>query len=104
MSTARAPVLEVIVARMRCWWTPWPSCTSDCSFSRIQGMSRLTASSTMAAVLGPNAVRSARRRNRSSSASKSKPGSACTRWLTSRTDSRAAASATRSSTYPKTTL
>ena len=59
MSTARAPVFDVIVARMRCWWTPWPSWTSDALLSRIQGMSRLTASSTIAAVDGPNAVRSA---------------------------------------------
>ena len=39
-------------------------------------MSRLTASSTMACVDGPNAVRSPRTMNRSSSASKSNSGSA----------------------------
>ena len=27
MSTAMADVREVIVARIRCWWTPWPSWT-----------------------------------------------------------------------------
>ena len=42
MSTARAPVLEVIVARMRWAWTPWPSCTSEAELSRMKGMSRLT--------------------------------------------------------------
>ena len=46
-----------MVARMRCWWTPWPSCTSECSLSRSHGMSRDTASSRMACVDGPNAVR-----------------------------------------------
>ena len=59
MSTASAEVLEVIVARIRRWWTPWPSCTRECWFSRSQGMSRDTASSRIAWVDGPNAVRSA---------------------------------------------
>ncbi len=40
MSTPSELVCEVIVARIRFWWTPWPSWTSDCSLSRIQGMSR----------------------------------------------------------------
>ena len=35
MSTARAPVLEVIVARIRCAWTPWPSWTSEAVLSRM---------------------------------------------------------------------
>ena len=35
MSTARAEVFDVIVARMRCWYFPWPSCTRDWSFSRM---------------------------------------------------------------------
>ncbi len=82
MSTARAPVFDVIVARIRCWWTPWPSCTSEALLSRIHGMSRLTASSTMAAVDGPNAVRSAIRMNSSSASWKSKPSSCWTRSLT----------------------
>ena len=76
-----------MVARMRCWWTPWPSCTSECSLSRSHGMSRDTASSRIACVDGPNAVRCACSRNRSSSASKSNSGSAWTRWFTSRTAS-----------------
>ena len=46
-----------------------------------------TASSRIAPVDGPNAVRWARRRNRSSSSAKSNPSSAWTRWLTSRTAS-----------------
>ena len=74
MSTASAEVFDVIVARIRCWWTPCPSCTSECSLSRSHGMSRDTASSRIAWVDGPNAVRSACSRNRSSSASKSNSG------------------------------
>ena len=89
MSTAIELVSEVIVARMRLAWTPCPSCTSECLFSRIHGMSRETASSMIACVDGPNAVRCARRMNVSSSSSKSKCGSASTRWLTRRTASRA---------------
>ena len=61
MSTPREPVTLVIVARMRFWWTPWPSWTSDWSLRRIDGMSRSAASSRMACVDGPNASRSARR-------------------------------------------
>ena len=72
MSTAIAAVREVIVARMRCWWTPWPSCTRLCRSSRIQGMSRETASSMIACVDGPNARRSASRISRSSSSAKSR--------------------------------
>ena len=67
MSTASAPVFEVIVARIRCWCTPWPSCTRLPLLSRMKGMSRLTASSRIAPVDGPKAVRSARVRKRSSS-------------------------------------
>ena len=65
MSTAMELVREVIVARMRCWWTPWPSWTRECRSRRIQGMSRETASSMMACVDGPNADRSATRMSRS---------------------------------------
>ena len=53
------------MARIRFSWTPWPSCTSECWLSRIHGMSRETASSRIACVDGPNAVRSARRMNAS---------------------------------------
>ena len=73
-STAIALVAEVIVARIRFWCTPWPSWTSECLLSRIQGMSRDIASSRIACVDGPNAVRSARRMNASSSSSQSKLG------------------------------
>jgi hypothetical protein len=97
-STAIADVFEVIVARIRFWWTPWPSWTSEYWLSRIQGMSRETASSRMACVDGPKAVRSARTMKSSSSPSKSKSGSAWTRWLTSRTASRPAEMPTFSST------
>ena len=86
-----------MVARIRFWWTPWPSWTSEAVFSRRYGMSRLTASSTIAWVDGPNAVRSPRMMNRSSSASKSNSGSGSTRSLTSRTASSPAASPTDSS-------
>ena len=72
MSTPIAVVRVVIVARIRCWWTPWPSWTSECRSSRMNGMSRLTASSMRAWVDGPKAERSASRMSRSSSASKSK--------------------------------
>ena len=67
MSTAIELVSEVIVARMRLACTPCPSWTSECLFSRIHGMSRETASSMIACVDGPNAVRCARRMNVSSS-------------------------------------
>ena len=60
-------VSEVIVARIRLAWTPWPSWTREYWLSRIHGMSRETASSTIAWVEGPNAVRSARRMKASSS-------------------------------------
>ena len=33
MSTASAPVFDVMVARMRWAWTPWPSCTSEAVLS-----------------------------------------------------------------------
>ena len=56
------------MARIRLAWTPWPSWTRECWLSRIHGMSRQTASSRIACVDGPNAVRSARRMNASSSA------------------------------------
>ena len=49
-----------MVARMRFWCTPWPSWTSEELFSRMNGMSRLTASSMIAWVDGPNADRSPR--------------------------------------------
>ena len=52
MSTATEEVLEVMVARMRFWCTPWPSWTSEEVFSRMNGMSRLTASSMIAWVDG----------------------------------------------------
>ena len=35
MSTASALVFEVMVARMRCWWTPWPSWTRLALLSRM---------------------------------------------------------------------
>ena len=92
------------MARIRLAWTPWPSWTREYWLSRIHGMSRETASSRIAWVEGPNAVRSARRMNASSSSSQSNSGSAWTRWLTRRTARRAAASPTCSSTYPKMTL
>ena len=40
MSTAIALVAEVIVARIRLAWTPWPSWTREYWLSRIHGMSR----------------------------------------------------------------
>ena len=89
-----------MVARIRLAWTPWPSWTREYWLSRIHGMSRDTASSMIACVEGPNAVRSARRMNVSQLGSKSKSGSAWTRWLTRRTASRPAARPTCSSTYP----
>ncbi len=97
MSTAIEEVFDVMVARIRLAYAPWPSCTSECWLSRIHGMSRETASSRIACVDGPNAVRWARLMNVSSSVSQSNSGSACTRWLTSRTASREAASPTCSS-------
>jgi hypothetical protein len=72
MSTPIALVFDVIVARIRCWWTPCPNWTSEWRSSRMNGMSRLTASSISACVDGPNAWRSARRISRSSSFAKSK--------------------------------
>ena len=86
-STPIAEVCEVIVARIRCWWTPWPNWTSEWRSSRMNGMSRLTASSMSACVDGPNACRSASRMSRSSSGAKSKKtsgSSGATRWLTRR--------------------
>ncbi len=97
MSTPSELVWLVMVARMRCWWTPWPSWTSDCSFRRMDGMSRRAASSRMAWVDGPKAARSASRTSFSNSTRKSKSGSGVTRWLTSRTARRPAASPTLSS-------
>ena len=97
MSTASAEVIDVIVARTRCWYFPWPSWISERSFSRIHGMSRDAASSMIACVEGPNARRSASRISRSSSARKSKPFSALTRWLTVRTPSFPASTPTDSS-------
>ena len=87
MSTAIELVSQVIVARMRLAWTPWPSWTREYWLSRIHGMSRETASSTIACVEGPKAVRSARRMKASRSVSQSKSGSPSTRWLTRRTAS-----------------
>ena len=60
-STPMAEVREVIVARIRCWWTPCPNWTSEWRSSRKNGMSRLTASSMSAWVDGPKACRSASR-------------------------------------------
>ena len=97
-----AEVCEVIVARIRCWWTPWPSWTSEWRSSRMNGMSRLTASSMSAWVDGPKACRSASRMSRSSSGAKSKTtsgSSGATRWLTSATAIRPASSPTASSRY-----
>ena len=74
MSTAIDPVSDVIVARIRFACTPWPSWTRLALFSRIHGMSRETASSTIAWVEGPNALRSACLMNFSSSVVKSKSG------------------------------
>ena len=68
MSTAMPPVRDVIVARIRCWWTPWPSWTRLNRSSRMYGMSRPAASSSSACVDGPNASRSASRISFSSSA------------------------------------
>jgi hypothetical protein len=79
MSTASEDVFEVIVARIRCWYFPHPSWTSDCSFRRMNGMSRLAASSRIACVEGPNARRSASRISRSMPARKSKSRSGATR-------------------------
>ena len=100
MSTAIELVADVIVARIRFAWTPWPSWTREYWLSRIQGMSRDTASSMMAWVDGPNAVRWARLMKASSSLSQSKSRSASTRWLTRRTASCPAARPTCSSAYP----
>ena len=47
---------EVIVARMRCWWTPWPNWTSEWRSRRMNGMSRQTASSMRAWVDGPEGL------------------------------------------------
>ena len=99
-----AEVSEVIVARIRCWWTPCPNWTSECRSSRKNGMSRLTASSMSAWVDGPKAWRSASRMSRSSSGAKSKKtdsSSGATRWLTSATAIRPASRPTASSRYSK---
>ncbi len=96
-STAMAEVAEVIVARIRFWWTPCPSWTSEYSLSLIHGMSRDTASSTIACVDGPNAVRTAARRNRSSSWANTNAAVGATSSLTSRTASSPAATPTFSS-------
>ena len=100
MSTASADVIDVIVARIRCWYFPWPSWISDRSLRRIHGMSRDAASSMIAWVEGPNARRSASLIRRSSSARKSKPFSAFTAWFTIRTASLPASTPTVSSQYP----
>ncbi len=104
MSTASAEVFDVIVARMRWAWTPCPSCTREYWFSRCQGMSRDTASSRIAWVLGPNPIRCAFRRKASTDSRGSNPSSAPIRWLTSRTASCPAARAIRSSVNAYTTL
>ena len=101
MSTASADVFDVMVARMRRWWTPCPSCTRECSLSRSQGMSRETASSRIACVDGPNAVRSAVEQEALELGVEVELRVGLrTRWLTSRTASRPAVRPTRSSTYP----
>ena len=97
MSTPNELVWLVIVARIRFWYIPWPSCTSDCSLRRMYGMSRSAASSSSACVEGPNADRSARSTSFSNSCTKSKVGSVSTRWLTKRTAMRPAARPTLSS-------
>ena len=97
MSTAIDEVSDVMVARIRLAWTPWPSWTREYWLSRIHGMSRETASSTIACVDGPKAVRSARRMKSSRSVSQSKSGSPSTRWLTRRTARRPAVRPTFSS-------
>ncbi len=58
-------VRPVTVAWMRCWYLPWPSCTSDWSFRRSQGMPRASAARTSDAVEGPSARRCAKRMNSS---------------------------------------
>ncbi len=100
MSTASAEVIDVIVARIRCWYFPWPSWISDRSLRRIHGMSRDAASSMIAWVEGPNARRSASLIRRSSSTRKSKSFSAFTAWFTIRTASLPASTPTVSSQYP----
>ena len=56
-STAMCGVRPVTVAWMRCWYVPWPSCTSDWSLRRSHGMSRASAARTSEAVDGPSARR-----------------------------------------------
>jgi hypothetical protein len=102
MSTAMPDVIEVIVARIRCWWTPWPSWTSECRSRRMYGMSRLAASSRIAWVLGPKAARSASRIRPSSWAMKSNDvdaSSGATRWFTRATAILPASIPTVSSRY-----
>ena len=72
-STAMCGVRPVTVAWMRCWYLPWPSCTSDWSFRRSQGMPRLSAALTSAAVDGPSARRCAKRMNSSRASGQFQP-------------------------------
>ena len=98
MSTPIALVRLVIVARIRCWWTPWPSWTSEYLSSRMKGMSRLTASSMRAWVEGPKADRSASRMSFSRSSPRSNgTATGSTRWFTRATASRPASTPTVSS-------
>ena len=88
MSTAIELVLQVMVARMRCWWTPWPSWTSEAGHSGgSTGCRAAPASSSSACVDGPKAARSASRTSARTRRAKSKSVLGSTRWLTSRTAS-----------------
>ena len=66
-------VRPVTVAWMRCWYLPWPSCTSDWSLSRSHGMSRASAAFTSEAVEGPSARRCAKRMNSSRASGQLQP-------------------------------
>jgi hypothetical protein len=72
-STAMCEVRPVTVAWMRCWYLPWPSCTSDWSLSRSHGMPRASAAFTSEAVDGPSARRCAKRMNSSRASGQLQP-------------------------------
>jgi hypothetical protein len=101
-STPIAEVSEVIVARMRCWWTPCPNWTSEWRSSRMNGMSRLTASSMSAWVDGPNACllgEPDEPLHLGREVEEASGSSGATRWLTSATAIRPASRPTASSRY-----